>query len=246
MFPIRDHNPSQRFQIVTIALIAINVVIHLWVMATITPGRELAIFYFDYGLVPAKIAIDQGYSGYFTSMFLHGDLWHLGGNMLFLWIVGDNIEDELGSIPFAVFYVIAGFAAGWAQYAIDPSSRVPVIGASGAVAGVMGAYLLMFPKARVDVFIFIVVFFRIIPIPAWILLALWFGMQLFGGFGVQSDGGGVAYWAHIGGFLAGLVLMLPVWLYRGGPRYWTVNEGHAPHPEASYSRSDVPIVRRNR
>ncbi len=245
MFPIRDHNPSRRFPIVTIGLIAACVVVHLYAMATKGTGQELGLFYYEYGFVPIYFSQGEGYAGMVTSMFLHGDLWHLGGNMLFLWIVGDNIEDELGSPLFALFYVVAGIAAAYAQFLSEPLSRVPMIGASGAVAGVMGAYLLMFPKAKIDVVIFLVVFFRILPIPAFILLALWFGMQVFGVIGASPvGGGGVAYWAHIGGFIAGIVLIVPVWLRRGGQKFWSENDFHAPHPEATYGRTSIPEVKR--
>ena len=127
-----------------------------------------------------------------------------------------------------------------------PYSPVPTVGASGAIAGVMGGYLLMFPKARVDVLLFFVFIIRIIPVPAWIMLCLWFGLQLFSSIGADPMAGGVAYWAHVGGFVIGLALTIPLWLRLGGPQYWTRTEGHPPHPEAKYqlSRSRVPSVRR--
>jgi membrane associated rhomboid family serine protease len=129
----------------------------------------------------------------------------------------------------------------------EPSSTVPMVGASGAIAGVMGAYLLLFPKAKVDILIIFVVFFRIFPIPAWILLMLWFAMQFIGGIGADPDQGGSAYWAHAGGFVAGLLGAVPLWLRRGGVAFWQRTHGHPPHPEASYPKinsSSIPKVKR--
>jgi membrane associated rhomboid family serine protease len=179
-------------------------------------------------------------------MFLHGGWMHLAGNMLFLWIYGDNLEEEMGHLGFLVFYLAAGVAAGLAQALPDPGSVIPMVGASGAIAGVMGGYLLMFPKAKVDVLFIFVVFFRIFAIPAWIVLGIWLGLQIFSGVSTPSDAGGVAYWAHVGGFVAGLVLTLPVWLRRGAGRYWEQTAGHPPHPETQFeaARSNVPLVRR--
>ncbi|MDP5359879.1 MAG: rhomboid family intramembrane serine protease, partial [Paracoccaceae bacterium] len=125
-----------------------------------------------------------------------------------------------------------------------PGSTIPTVGASGAIAGVMGGYLLLFPKARVDIFIFFIVFFRILPIPAWIMLGLWFALQLFNGLSVDTSMGGVAEWAHAGGFVIGFALTLPLWFRLGGTLFWRQTHGHPPHPEATYARSSVPIVRR--
>ncbi|MDU8913984.1 rhomboid family intramembrane serine protease [Aestuariicoccus sp. MJ-SS9] len=248
MFPIRDHNPSGRTPYVTYALIALNVGIFLSYWALFSDPRALNQFFFDWALIPALVQNGQGETGFVTSMFLHGGIAHLLGNMLFLFIFGDNVEDEMGHVGFALFYLVTGIGAGVTHYLAAPYSPVPTVGASGAIAGVMGAYLLMFPKAKVDILVIIVVFFRVFPIPAWIMLAVWFAMQIFGGFGAQADQGGVAYWAHAGGFVIGLALTLPVWLKRGGPAYWNRTEGHPPHPEARYklSRSSIPTVRRRR
>jgi membrane associated rhomboid family serine protease len=181
-------------------------------------------------------------------MFLHGGWLHLAGNMLFLWIYGDNLEDEFGHLGFLVFYLAAGVAAAGLQMAADAYSRIPMVGASGAIAGVMGGYLLLFPKAKVDVLFIFVIFFRIFAIRAWIVLGIWFGIQIFGGLNTPSDAGGVAYWAHAGGFIAGLILTMPVWLRRGGSAFWDRTEGHPPHPETQFqaSRSNVPIIPRKR
>jgi membrane associated rhomboid family serine protease len=242
MFPIRDHNPSGRTPYVTYALIAANVVVFVLMQAQTGSPVALAAFYRDWGLVPASGAA----SNYLTSMFLHGGFMHLVGNMLFLWVFGDNLEDEMGHLGFLAFYLAAGIAAAFAQVAAEPLSRIPIVGASGAIAGVMGGYLLLFPKARVDVLFIIVVFFRIVPIPAWIVLGVWFAIQLFSGASTPIGESGVAYWAHAGGFVAGLVMTLPVWLRLGGRGYWSRTHGAPPHPEAKYRirTSTIPRVRR--
>ena len=138
-------------------------------------------------------------------MFLHAGWMHLGGNMLFLWIFGDNLEEEMGHLGFLIFYLACGAAAGLAQALPDPGALTPMVGASGAIAGVMGGYLLLFPKARVDVLFIFIIFFRIFAIPAWIVLGIWLALQIFSGVATPTDAGGVAYWAHVGGFVAGLV-----------------------------------------
>ena len=248
MLPIRDHNPSEKVPFVTFALIAINIAVFLYDAAIVQTQAQQWDFYIDYAFFPLLVSEGQGYTGILTHMFLHGGWMHLGGNMLFLWIYGDNMEEELGHVGFLVFYLLAGLAAAWLQYLPDPESRVPMVGASGAIAGVMGGYLLMFPRARVDVFIFLIVIIRIIPFPAWIVLGLWFGLQFFNGLSADLSGGGVAYWAHVGGFVAGFAMTLPVWLRRGARRYWVRTEGHPPHPEAQYDFMDssVPRVRRRK
>lgn len=246
MFPIRDHNPSGRTPYVTYALMAMNIGIFLSYVPLLTEPRALYAFYDAWALIPARIGNGYGFEGLFTSMFLHGGWMHLLGNMLFLWIFGDNIEDEMGHVRYLLFYIACGVAAGLAQVWFEPSSRVPMVGASGAIAGVMGAYLLLFPKAKVDILIIFVVFFRIFPIPAWIMLALWFGAQFLGGIAADAETGGVAYWAHAGGFVAGLIFALPLWLRRGAGSFWARNEGHPPHPPAEYPmlKSSIPKVRR--
>ncbi len=246
MFPIRDHNPSGRTPYVTWALIAANVLIFLSYWLTITDEDSLGWFFYTWGLVPVELTQGGNVMGVFTSMFLHGGWMHLAGNMLFLWIFGDNLEDLMGHFRFGAFYLISGLGAAALQVAVDPYSMIPMVGASGAIAGVMGGYLLLFPRARVDVLIIIVIFFRIFPIPAWIVLSFWFGAQIFSGFATPTDAGGVAYWAHAGGFLAGLAMALPLWLARGGPGFWRRTQGHPDHPAAQYpmSRTRIPTVRR--
>jgi membrane associated rhomboid family serine protease len=248
MFPIRDHNPSQRTPFVTYALIALNVAIWGWSVITIQGDRALYDFYHLYALFPAKLTHGEAYYTLITSTFLHAGFMHLAGNMLFLWIFGDNLEDELGHFGFLLFYLACGALAGAAQWAAEPWSPIPTVGASGAIAGVMGAYLLFFPKAKVDVLLWIVVFVRVFPIPAWIMLGVWFALQLVNGIGSEADQGGVAYWAHAGGFVAGFLLALPFWLREGGMAFWERTHGEPPHPEAVYelSKSSIPSVRRRR
>ena len=242
MFPIRDHNPSERTPFVTWALIAANVAVFLVTWPVFSDPVALERLYYTWGLVPRLSEPET----YLTSMFLHGGVMHLLGNMLFLWIFGDNLEEEMGHLGFLGFYLAGGIAAAWLQVAADPRSEIPMVGASGAIAGVMGGYLLLFPRARVDVLLFFVIIIRIFPVPAWIMLGVWFGLQLIGGYSANSQTGGVAYWAHAGGFVAGFMLTLPLWLRRGGTAYWTRTEGHPPHPAARYrfQRTGVPPVRR--
>ncbi|WP_417209624.1 rhomboid family intramembrane serine protease [Antarctobacter sp.] len=244
MFPIRDHNPSGRTPFVTYALIAINIAVFLSTLDLNQSPRALMAFYANYALVPAFLSEGYGYSGLLTSMFLHGGWMHIAGNMLFLYIFGDNLEDKMGHAGFALFYLAAGLGAGVIHWLADPFSAIPTVGASGAIAGVMGGYLLLFPRARVDILIILIVIFRVLPVPAWLMLALWFAMQLFGGWSAPADQGGVAYWAHVGGFVVGLALTVPVWLRLGGPRFWTRTHGLPPHPETRYAtgRSRVPRV----
>ncbi|MHC0054387.1 rhomboid family intramembrane serine protease [Actibacterium sp. D379-3] len=246
MFPIRDHNPSSRTPYVTYGLIAVNVLVFLSYWPLFAEPARLERFFYDWALIPAAVSDGVLLHGFLTSMFLHGGLMHLAGNMLFLWIFGDNLEDELGHAPFLGFYLTSGVAAGLAQYLAAPDSIAPMVGASGAIAGVMGGYMLMFPRARVDVLFIFIIFFRIFALPAWIILGVWFTIQLFSGASMPMDGGGVAYLAHAGGFVAGLAMMLPVWLRRGGTAFWHRTAGHPPHPDTRYRGTSIPIVRRRR
>jgi len=252
MFPIRDHNPSNRLPVVTWALIAANVAIFLSYFPGIGGSeRQLMAFFDTWALVPAEVlAGDDGYT-IVTSMFLHAGWMHLIGNMVFLWIFGDNMEDLLGHLGFLAFYLASGGAAALGQILTGPGSVVPMVGASGAIAGVMGGYLLMFPRARIDVLVILLVLVRIFTIPAWLMLGLWFGLQLVNGLSMDIVGGGVAYWAHAGGFVAGIALVLPLWMRRGGPSYWARWHGKPPHDEVDYvldrsRRSPIPRVRRVR
>lgn len=244
MFPIRDHNPSGRTPYVVYILMALNILAYIGYFS-LGPA-EMNQLYANWAIIPARVSDGQGFETLVSSMFLHGGIMHLGGNMLFLWIFGDNMEDEMGHVGFLLFYLTAGIAAGLIHVASAPYSMVPTIGASGAIAGVMGGYLLLFPRAKVDILLILIVFFRVFAVPAWLMLGLWLLMQFVGSLGANPDEGGVAYWAHSGGFFAGLILCIPLWLRRGGPRYWNRTHGHPPHPEVEYDygSSRIPKVRR--
>ena len=248
MFPIRDHNPSEKTPFVTYALIAANTLVFALFWPLFSDERALQFFFLDWALIPAAIADGFQWHTLVTSMFLHGGVLHLAGNMLFLWIFGDNLEEDMGHLGFLLFYLASGIGAGLIHVAAAPWSPVPTVGASGAIAGVMGGYLLLYPRAKVDVLFVFIVFFKVFPLPAWLMLGVWFGLQLFGGAGADMSAGGVAYWAHAGGFIVGLALTVPVWLRRGGPGFWARTHGHPDHPEAKYrlARSKIPAVPRRR
>ena len=208
--PLRDDNPTSRIPVVTIALITANILVFL-LQAFSPRGLHLAALRF--GAIPYEISHFQSLDDVlrisplltlFTSMFIHGSLFHLLGNMLYLWIFGNNIEDYLGSFRFLLFYLFCGFAASLSQVAAMPDLRVPMIGASGAVAGVLGAYLILFPRARVRTFLFLFVYIDVVSIPAGIVLGMWIIVQILN----IGMGGGVAWFAHIGGFVSGLALVL--------------------------------------
>ncbi|MEM9551269.1 MAG: rhomboid family intramembrane serine protease [Pseudomonadota bacterium] len=248
MFPIRDHNPSGRTPYVVYTLMAANILMFLANLPISNDPRALWAFYADYAVIPARVTQGLGYETLVTSMFLHAGFMHLAGNMLFLYIFGDNLEDRMGHVPFLLFYVASGIGAALIQVMTEPFSTVPMVGASGAIAGVMGGYLLLFPRAQVDILLILIIFIRVFPIPAWIMLGLWFGMQFIGGAGADPEAGGVAYWAHAGGFAIGLVLTVPLWLRLGGAAFWSRTHGHPPHPEAEYrlSPSRIPRVQNRR
>lgn len=209
MIPLRDLNPIRRVPLATIALIAVNALVFLYQSSL--PPRAFDTFAFRFGAMPAAITGDFGARAYtlVTSMFLHGDWLHVGSNMLYLWVFGNNIEDRLGLIRFVVFYFITGFAAAGAQIAIDPHSEIPMIGASGAIAGVLGAYLVLYPSTRVQTLILFFPFIRIVEVSAVWLLGWWFLLQVLYGFGslAVTQTGGVAFFAHIGGFATGWLLI---------------------------------------
>ncbi len=216
MIPLRDINRSGSVPVVTLALIAVNTLVFLYEASL---GPAIRPFIWAHGLIPAHVTLGLRYgeeglpailAPFVTSMFLHGGWWHLIGNMWFLWIFGDNVEDTLGAARFILFYLLSGLAAGFVQYAAAPASALPTVGASGAIAGVLGAYALLFPGARVLTLVPIFFFIQIIEVPAWVILGVWFLMQLLNG-SVATLGaatGGVAWWAHIGGFVAGMGLVL--------------------------------------
>lgn len=201
MIPLRDTVPSLRTPFVNYALIAINVGVYLHEMSL---GPRLEALLYAWGLVPADFQLRD----LVTSMFLHGSLLHLIGNMLYLYIFGDNIEDRLGHGRYVVFYLLCGAAAGSLQALLNPTSRLPMIGASGAIAGVSGAYMLFFPTARVVTVVPVFLFLQVVEIPALVFLLLWFLWQFLSGVATlgAGDGGGIAFWAHVGGFVAGTLL----------------------------------------
>lgn len=210
MIPFRDHNPSGRFPIVTVILIGINVLVFLYELLLDASG-QLEGFYYQAALVPAYVTGNLNPAvamTFFSSMFMHGSWMHLIGNMLYLWIFGDNIEETFGSVLYLVSYLGCGVAADIAHIAIEPRSMIPTLGASGAIAGVLGAYLVRFPQARIDTLVPSRYFTRVITLPAIVVLGFWFVIQLFSGvLSLGAQGGGIAFFAHIGGFVAGLALM---------------------------------------
>ena len=219
MIPLRDDNPTVLWPVVTIALIVANTAVFFYELSL--EPRLLETFIYQMGMVPASIiqAHIPGTGGYFTvltSMFLHGGWMHIIGNMLYLWIFGNNIEDSMGHFRFVIFYLVTGLAAAAAHLALNPASTIPTIGASGAVSGVLGAYLVLFPHARVQTLITLGFFIRIVYLPAWVLLIFWIGLQLLNQALIprEASAGGVAYAAHIGGFVAGIALIFLFRKYR--------------------------------
>jgi membrane associated rhomboid family serine protease len=245
VFPLKDNIGTRRTPMVTIALIAANVIVFLLSIrngGSIFGGPDSATV-IHYGAIPYEFThpgqecdlvtdaagqalacggeVSDQPSTWFTalsSMFMHGGLLHIGGNMLFLWVFGNNVEDSMGRVRFLIFYLLGGLAAMALQTAVDPSAAVPSVGASGAVAAVLGGYLLLYPRARVLTLVFLFVFFTFIQIPAMFFLVIWFGQQLLFGYLNYADptgeGGGVAYFAHIGGFLFGLLAIRAFARYR--------------------------------
>ena len=219
LLPIRDENPTRRFPYLTIALLLINVAVFV-VMLGLPNEAAVNTFFAQYAMYPHAVvtgipvtanSIEPVYLTIFTSMFLHGGFLHIIFNMLFLWIFGNNIEDALGRVKFLVFYFATGTAGAIAHILTDPNSVIPTVGASGAISGVLGAYLILYPNARVLTVIPIFFFIQIIRLPAIVLIGFWFLLQLLSGIfelGLGTDGGGVAYFAHIGGFVAGIILVL--------------------------------------
>jgi len=241
VFPLKDDIPTRRFPVLTVAIIAINIVMFFGFQgAYIGSDEQFDERVVEYGAIPYEVTHPgehcavaanteqlacEGQEGVLgeapdqpstwitilTSMFMHGGLLHIAGNMLFLWIFGNNIEDSMGRARFAAFYLLGGVAAVAAQTIVQPDAAVPTIGASGAVAAVLGAYALLYPRARVITVIFIVIFFTVVELPALIVLGGWFLLQALNGASELAqpvgEGGGVAYWAHIGGFLFGLLLI---------------------------------------
>lgn len=210
MFPVKDDNPTKSKPIVTYLLIFLNVGVFIYEVLLDLENR-LEGFIYAYALIPRDIMMGVSLHTLVTSMFMHAGVMHLFGNMLYLHIFGNNVEDIMGGKRFLLFYFLSGFAASALQIYVNPSSSVPNLGASGAIAGVLGAYLVAFPRARVHCILVFGFFIRWVALPAVVVLFFWFVLQLFSGIGslayVAEDRGGVAYFAHIGGFIAGAVLV---------------------------------------
>ncbi len=238
MFPLKDHNPTRTRPYVTMVLIAINVVVFLYEMML---GDRLEGFVAAWGAIPYEIVHFEDLVGnvggsfthtvgpsfipitLITSMFMHGSIMHIFGNMLYLWIFGNNVEDVLGHLKYLFFYIACGLLAALAHILFNPNSTVPTVGASGAIAGVLGAYMVMYPRARVLSLVFLGIFIRLMEIPAAVLLVVWFAIQSLQGFlslGVHEMTGGVAWFAHIGGFVAGAALSFAL----AGPRIREIRE----------------------
>ena len=205
MFPLRDTQPSYSRPVVTVLLIVVNILVFLFEFSLDDYSRNA--FISAYGLIPDRFA----WQSVLTSMFLHGGWMHVLGNMWFLWIFGDNIEDILGHGKFLGFYLLCGVAAALAQTLLNPYSRIPMVGASGAIAGVMGAYMVKFPRARIETIVLVVFFITRFDVPAWFMLIYWFATQVLSGVGsigyTQASQGGTAFFAHIGGFIVGMILI---------------------------------------
>ena len=259
MLPLSDGElKREKFPYVNYAIIAVCAVVFIY---ELTLGQlEQTLFFYKFGIIPDELAHGVDYQGLnigigtydisspipnwatmFTSMFIHGDWLHFLFNMLFLWVFGDNVEDRFGHFRYLLFYLAAGVAAAWLQIAVDTTSTIPTIGASGAIAGALGAYLLLFPYSRVTTAV-IFFFITVVRIPAFVLLGFWFVIQFFGGvgsLGLQGQGG-VAYWAHIGGFLTGLIVVALYKLARG-ESIWPRGPGGGPRGD-----SDSPQYWRGR
>lgn len=224
MFPLRDENPTELMPLGTVLLMGITAAVWVVVQGGGLSLNALGDSICTYGVIPAEVTGRAGSSGpapcamggltwqaTITSIFLHGGWMHIVGNMWFLWIFGNNVEDAMGHLRFLAFYLVAGCLAAAAQITSAPGAATPMVGASGAVSGVMGAYLVLYPRARVDTLFFFFLFVRVIPLPAWMMLGYWMLIQLFAStLSPPGAGGGVAYMAHVGGFVAGLVLALPL------------------------------------
>jgi len=226
LFPLRDENPTLLTPYVTVAIIVLNVIVWIYLEGAGFSSDLLSRSICEYGMIPAEVTrhtgghigvlLGQGvgcrfggltWQAVLTSMFLHGGWLHIIGNMWFLWLFGNNVEDTMGHIRYAIFYLLVGVAAAFAQVFSSPDSPIPTVGASGAISGVMGAYLVLYPRVRIQTLFLIFFFIRIIPVPAWLILLYWFALQVLSGATGPHAGGGVAFWAHVGGFIAGVLLV---------------------------------------
>ncbi len=224
MFPIRDDNPQISKPVATYAIIALNVA--SWVLLQgLGSSSQLNASICNFGLIPVDLfssVLDakqgmcgqsgSGWFGIFSSMFMHGSWMHIIGNMWFLWVFGDNVEDSMGSVRFVIFYLVTGLCAAAAQVIASPDSAIPMVGASGAIGGVMGAYLMLYPRVKVHMAVILFIIFYTFRVPAMAMLGYWIVVQVLGGFSsIGATGGGVAFWAHVGGFVGGAAL---VWVFK--------------------------------
>ena len=206
MIPLKSENPTKKFPVFTLLFLTLNIIIFIYgINLPINPS----VLYENYALIPYELVHHpvKTYPTLYTSMFLHAGIGHLGGNMLYLWIFGNNIEDVLGKFRFTLFYFICGTIAALGHIATDMDSQIPMIGASGAISGILGAYLMLFPFARIKTFIFLGIFWTIARIPSIVLLIIWIVLQILNS--LATDSGGTAWFAHIGGFISGVLLILP-------------------------------------
>ena len=230
MIPLRDENPSSTVPVVTRVLIVLNIAVFIHELSL---GPLLKPFMMTWGFVPERLTLAVGYheeswfgpgATLLSSMFLHGGWAHLIGNMWYLWIFGDNVEDRFGHASYLLFFLGAGIVASLVQYATNPASSLPTVGASGAIAGVLGAYAVAFPRARIVTLVPLFIFIQIMALPALLVLGMWFVIQFFSGTLALASalGGGIAFWAHIGGFAFGALAMLVLGRRRpaGHPRAW--------------------------
>jgi membrane associated rhomboid family serine protease len=212
LIPLRDINPTERFAVITFLLIVLNIIVFIF---GLTLGSSSERFITAFALIPQNLFLPgpvptqsiPPVATLFTSMFLHAGFLHIGGNMLYLWIFGNNVEDSMGRLRFIIFYLLCGCIAAYAHAVMNSSSPVPMVGASGAVSGVLGAYLLLYPRARVLTLIVFFFYVRTIPVPAMVILLFWFLLQFMNALAAEGSGGGVAWYAHVAGFISGMLLV---------------------------------------
>ena len=206
MIPLKDENPTKNFPVLTLLFLALNIIVFIYGLNLLV---HPSVLYEDYALIPYQLTHHplNAYPTLYTSIFLHAGIGHLAGNMLYLWIFGNNIEAVLGKFRFILFYFVCGAIAALGHIATDMNSQVPMVGASGAISGILGAYLILFPFARIKTFIFLGIYWTIARVPAIALLLIWIGLQIWNS--VVTGAGETAWFAHIGGFIAGILLILP-------------------------------------
>ncbi|MQY42923.1 rhomboid family intramembrane serine protease [Epibacterium sp. SM1969] len=235
MFPLRDHTPSQNVPFVTISLIVLNSVIYIYTLQIIDLA-EFQTLLLRFGVLPAAWPEDGNFNTLFTYMFMHAGFLHLVGNMMFLWVFGDNLEHQMGPFWYLVFYLSCGVVAAVVHAIALPHSEQPLIGASGAIFGVMGAYFLLYPRAKIDILVILIIIPRIFTISALWLLGGRLALDVFWVLQADTNLSQVAHWAHIGGFAAGLILCLPLWLALGATAFWRSAPTAPPKPASNQGR----------